>query len=172
MTAKPPPPKVRCTALRADGQPCRAWALRPRPGQPPPSRPRCAAHRHRHDAPSAEAAAIQPIILNAPSPDALYDAGFSDDEFNAIEALAAPDLPKSEIRGVRVLLRRLFLDPRFDEEMTGYEMEQRALAFFKGAELVAHLLQAQRDLQDGGDALHPAISAALDDIGEELGIKL
>lgn len=46
--------KQSCTALRLDGQPCRAWAMPAMAGYAP----RCAAHR--------EQEALEPMVVSAP----------------------------------------------------------------------------------------------------------
>src|SRR5690554_1578969 len=119
--------KRRCTALRADGAPCRAWAVRA--SQTESDGPAlCAAHG------GLARRGLAPIVMEARREGRLYDAFFSDEEFLALEALAEEQSLESEVRLVRVALRRLLEDFGREYGLRGVELERRALTLYKGAE--------------------------------------
>ena len=160
--------KRRCGARRADGGACRAWAMRSGDG-----RARCVAHREE----PARALFVPPVrapfVRPAPLENKLYDDFFSAQERVALGAMPPEQALESEVRLTRILLRRLFAESHPARAMDGAEMERRALALFKGAEMVAHLLQVQyKLLGDEGDGVPPVIAAALDALSEEWGIDL
>ena len=168
--------KRRCTALRADGEPCRAWAVRgPADGQS--DRPTlCVAHRgaaSRALAPQVVAShTVAPIVVDAPRQASLYDDYFSDEEYAALAALAKEDSLGSEIRLVRVVLRRLLADIGPEFGLRGIDLEKRAVVLYKGTELVGRLLQQQRALGDGDGGFQAVMEQALTELGEEWGIEL
>ena len=171
MTTSTPSPKRRCIARRADGQPCRAWAVRPKVTGASKvsvtSPPLCVAHGGVNPPP------LIPTVVNLPRADGYYDDHFDDEEFAILQAVAPETLLQSEIMLIRVVLRRLLVE--FDKKhgLTGRDLEARAQALFRGAELIAHLLQHQRVLQGiGDDGLSPDIAQALDELSDELGMEL
>lgn len=189
--------KRHCTALRQDGEPCRAWAVRHSVAR---GKPLCVAHGgsarplpaagergqpavwdlpHDPDGPwPSPAQDPAPLVLDPgeealPWDRGLYDAGFDEEEFAIVRACGHENSPQAEIALVRVVLRRLFVDWKpGDLAGDGEAMERRALILFKGAEVVGQLLQIQHYLQNDGDGLHPDIGAALDALGDELGLAL
>lgn len=159
--------KRRCTALRADGEPCRAWAVRGT-GTGQEDRPTlCAAHG------GLASAAQTAIVVEAghevrfEGVGRQYDDHLSDLEFAILEAAGRERSLEGEVRLVRVALRRLFAD--FG---AAGEIDRRAETLFKGAELVARLLKYQRELEEGENVLGSAIEQALAELGEEWGLRL
>lgn len=180
------PQSRRCTALRRDGQPCRAWALRqPRDhaGQHPPL---CAAHAPKekdaqsapvaddaHDRPAALATHQgQPPVINLGSGQAFYAPAFTDEELGALEAITESNSLVGEIMMVRGLIRRLLLDFRVQGAVKANPLDRRAGTLFNGALVVMQLLQAERELEIDADGVPRPIAEALDEIGEEWGIDL
>lgn len=102
----------------------------------------------------------------------LYDDFFSDEEFLALEALAEEQSLESEVRLVRVALRRLLEDFGREYGLRGVELERRALTLYKGAETLARLLRQQRELKDDENSFEAVMKKALSELHDEWGIEL
>lgn len=155
--------KQTCTALRLDGQPCRAWAMPAMAGYAP----RCAAHREQE-----ALEVLQPLVASAPREGALYDDLMDDLEYAALSAVPRQSSLHGEVRMVRVSLRRLFAATASPDALDGTTLESHSLALFKGAVTVAQLLMNERLLQgDEEDEARGAIAQALAEISAELDLE-
>lgn len=157
--------KRRCTALRADGAPCRAWAVRGTGQEDHPTL--CAAHGGLASATQTAMVVEAGHALGFEGVGRQYDDHLSDLEFTILEAVGRERSLEGEVRLVRVALRRLFAD--FG---AAGEVDRRAETLFKGAELVARLLKYQRELEEDKDSFEAVIEQALAELGEEWGIEL
>lgn len=170
----------RCSALRRDGQPCRAWARRAPDGHSLYDPPLCTWHApqeggaEQHPPPPQPPAAAteQGIVIDPGSGRAFYAPFFEDAELKALGAIREPNRLEGEIMLVRGAMRWLLVDAQRKESLTGHALERRTGRLFAGTETLARLLQAERELEKGADGIPLPIAEALDEIGEEWGIEL
>lgn len=107
-----------------------------------------------------------------------YGSQFSAEELSDLVEQAQDRTLGDEIALARVVLRRLmkFLDSDGGDKDEGVSLEQvRAIApvALAGTRTVARLLKDAQALSKGtGDGVSDAIAAALDELGDEWGIKL
>ena len=151
--------------MRADGEPCRAWAVRAASDEHADRAALCVAHGGR------ELATPGPVVV-APREGSVYDDIFGDAEYAALEASVIDASLKSEIKLGRAVLRQLLMDARKEQGLTGAALDGRAIVLFRGLEVLARLFRDQQVLESREDGLHPAIGLALDALSEELGMAL
>lgn len=155
---------VRCTAIRADGSPCRAWSVR---GSDPP---RCAPHgggqrpvgapRGNQNARSHGFYADTGILSSA--------AGDDDVDLGSTIELVIADL------SVKQALLSQYID-RLREDPNADSRDLCRLLSIHGANAsrLGRLLRDQQVLRgDGHDLLQQAINTALDELSAELGVEL
>lgn len=163
MTTRKQPLNRACTATRADGQPCRAWA---RHDSNPPL---CAAHSD----PAPHSPSGPPPSEPGDLGDGhLYDHNFSDQEQARLQSLTHERSLSSEVRLIRVIVDRLTQDLGPQHDLTRADILNTVAALYKGAHMIGKLWKLQVEIEKGGDDIHPAIASALDEIGEEWNIDL
>lgn len=138
----------RCSALRKDGRPCRAWAVR---GSDPAL---CANHLDRE-----------------PEASGFYERSYSIEEAaDLLYKTAEKDL-KEELGVTRVTLRRAL--EQMQQELDAAEYARLIELIFRGAHTIADIMRAQNSLSGGGeDFVPPVIGEVLTEIGNERGIEL
>ena len=145
------PLRGRCTALTANGSPCRAWAAR---GSEPP---RCAAHSGKSGAPAGSPSRLKHGQYAAPGPDV---------DLTTIDGVIA-DLADRQAR-LTAFLERVLVE--------GGDVIEVAKVFAlhgQNASRLGRLLRDKRALSgQSADGLLEAIGVALDEISTELGIRL
>lgn len=150
-----------CTARTKSGRPCKAYAMA---GTRPP---RCVAHR---DVTLTDPAPSEPPAA-AKERAGFYDATYTIEEVADLVANAAADSLEDEIAAVRVAVGRVM--KQLNEKLEPAEFNKLARLAFTGANTMARLMQAQHTLGDQSTAgLARAISQALDELSEELGVEL
>lgn len=163
----------RCSARRADGEPCQAWAIR---NSHPPL---CASHRscasHRGRVEDRRPASSRPGSLTSikdNSPDrGFYTPNYSIEEIVDLVNLTVDDTLDDEVAAARVALRRVM--EQFRQELTPLEYGRLSALVFRGTDTIARLLRVRRQLTgDAGDAYARAIGEALDQLAREWNIKL
>lgn len=181
--------KRRCTALRKDGKPCRAWAVH-KGLQVGPARPGgaggdgkarpalCSAHGglapfSAVEATVSEKGTLEPIVVEAFQAGRFYDDLYKDHEFAALQVMEHEMSVMGEVGLVRVALRRLMVDFGTEHGLAPSEMNERAVVLFRGAEAVARMVQLERGLApEDEDEIPEWMASALDDLGEEYGLEL
>lgn len=154
----------RCTATTKNGQQCQAYAVRRS------SPPLCSVHLKKNEGAGA------PVGNQNARKHGFYGSQFSAEELSDLVEQAQDRTLGDEIALARVVLRRLmkFLDSDGGDE--GVSLEQvRAIApvALAGTRTVARLLKDAQALSKGtGDGVSDAIAAALDELGDEWGVKL
>lgn len=168
--ATPNPQSRRCTALRRDGQPCRAWALRASLHPP-----RCAVHTSQDEqAPPTDLTTHQdhPSAITLDGNKAFYAPGYTAEELGAVSAITQPNSLSGEIMMVRGQLRRLVIESRTDPPHNAITADHRAAILFTGARTIANLLTAERQLELTPEGIPLPIAETLDEMSEEWGIDL
>jgi hypothetical protein len=153
----------RCSAIKADGEPCRAWAIR---GSDPPL---CAAHAGRTGAPPRNRLAEKHGFYSRRGAGSTGPGGAdpgSRPDLTHIEAVVA-DLAERQAQLTEYLAA--LMDRGADVE----EVARLFALHGQNASRLGRLLRDQRALSgESADDLLDAIGKALDEIGEELGIEL
>ncbi len=112
----------KCSATRADGKPCLAWAIRE--SQPP----LCRTHSDLRQGKS------------------FYTRTYTLEEVADLVHLALDHSLDDEVAAVRVAVRRVM--QQLHEELTPTEYARLASAIFTGANTIARLVRTSRDLAD------------------------
>lgn len=186
------PEPRRCSALRLDGEPCRNWSRRDADGAMRFDPPLCVAHAPREDAAQEEASGnkgldadlarvgrdlpalggAEGLVIAPERGEALYAPFFTDDEMAALEALGRHSSLWGEVMLVRGMLRRLLAEPDASRPLQGHRLEQRAATLFAGTDVLARLLQVERQLEIDPEGVPRPIAEALDHLSEEWGVAL
>ncbi|MCI0580864.1 MAG: zf-C3Hc3H domain-containing protein [Chloroflexi bacterium] len=139
----------RCTATRADGQPCQAWAVH---GSDPPT---CVAHTAAGRTPS----------------ESFYGRVYTLEEIADLVARAAGDSLDDELAATRVAIRRVM--EQLHDELPPEEYARLASLVFTGATAIARLLRAKRAISGlAADGIAGAIAQALNELSNEWNIEL
>jgi hypothetical protein len=150
-----------CTAETQTGRPCRAHAMR---GTEPPL---CVVHRQA----AASRSPDPPLDREEETGHGFCAADYTVAEIADLVANAADDTLEDEITAVRIATRHVM--KRFSQKLDPAEFRQLTRLLFTGANTLARLLRTQRALSDESDAgLADAISQALDELSQELGVEL
>ncbi len=129
---------LKCTATRADGKACQAWAIRE--SQPP----FCRTHSDLRQGKS------------------FYNRTYTLEEVADLVHLALDHSLDDEVAAVRVAVRRVM--QQLHEELTPTEYARLASAIFTGANTIARLVRTSRDLADDtADKFLKAIRQVLDE---------
>lgn len=154
----------RCSERNANGQPCRAWAIRES------NPPLCSTHAKRN------AGAGAPRGNNNRQKHGFYGRVYTLEEIADLVAYAADGSVVDELAATRVAIRRVLeklTDKGPDEELELEDYARLAALVFTGANTVARLLKAQRVLSgEAADSLAGAMGTVLSELGQELGIDL
>ena len=150
---------VKCSKKRADGKPCRAWALRE---SDPPI---CATHDGRTGggAPKGN----QNRVVHG-----FYGRSFTLEEIADLVAYAVDMTLEDELAMVRVAVRRVMV--KLKEEILLLEDFARLVKLvFGGAMTIARLLRAKRILSgESADSISAAIAIVLDELTAEFEMEL
>ena len=155
----------KCSALKSDGQPCRAWARRD--GDPP----LCAAHSDWDDPKKKPNNRRSEAITENNLTTGIVNRRYSlEDIAELLNKNADFDL-KDELTTARVAVR--WLVRHLEEELTPHEFAHLAGVIFTGTNSIVRLLQAQQDLgEDEASEIARAFNQALDELSQELGLQL
>ena len=147
----------KCSGRRADGKPCRCWALRE--SDPP----LCYVHtKARYD--SAVEGPKQ-------AKQGFYSSTYTLKEIADMVGLAMDDTLDDELAASRIAVRRVM--QQLHEELSADEYAHMAGIIFRGTNTIARLLRVNRELSEEMDTQFAAgIGEALDMIGPEIGIDL
>jgi hypothetical protein len=155
----------KCTASRADGRPCRAWARR----NSDPSR--CNVHARSGDRSAAVLGTPAEPGAHGDVRDGFYDGRFTLQEIADLVTKNAGDDLTDEVAAARVAVRRTL--QHLEEALTPGEFAHLAQIIFTGTNTIVRLLQAQQDLADPhADRFYQAIGQALDEMSGEKKTKL
>jgi hypothetical protein len=157
----------RCSARKADGKPCRAWAIR---DSDPPL---CAAHRGlvEDQLPALSKPSALTSIKDQFPDRGFYSPNYSIEEIVDLVNLTVDDTLDDEVAAARVALRRVM--EQFRQELSPLEYGRLSALVFRGTDTIARLLRARRQLTgDAGDAYARAIGEALDQLSREWNIEL
>lgn len=151
----------RCTATTKNGQQCQAYAVR---GSSPLL---CSAHSKRNSGAGA------PVGNQNAVKHGFYSGQFSAEELSDLVSQAQDRSLDDEIGLARVVLRRLMKYLDSGEALNVEQIRAIAPVALAGTRTVARLLKDAQALSKGtGDGVADAIAAALDELGDEWGIKL
>lgn len=147
----------RCSGRRADGKPCRGWALR---GSDPPLCYFHAQKQSRHEEVDA-----------APASKSFYSPAYTLAEIADLVGLAMDGSLDDELAATRIAVRRVM--EQLQEELTPDEYAHMANLIFRGTNTVARLLRIKKSLsKELDEELAVGIGEALDIISGEKGIEL
>ncbi len=155
----------KCTAIRSDGQPCKAWAVR---GSDPAL---CSVHKR----PASKPARSQPkaggkvirIETGVVKPACPYTL----EQIAGLLRENADGSLEDELVIARLAVRRLM--SQLEEELTPHEFAHLAGVIFTGTNTIVRLLKSQRDLDNHSAAdIARAMIQALDETSREMGIPL
>ncbi|HET6444437.1 MAG TPA: hypothetical protein VFI27_07630 [candidate division Zixibacteria bacterium] len=147
----------RCSGRRADGKPCRGYALR---SSDPPL---CYAHARIAQSQNEE---------ESSSPGAgFYSRCYTLEEIADMVALALDDSLEDELAATRIAVRRVM--QQLHEELSVDEYAHMAGIIFRGTNTVARLLRINKALSKENDSeIATGIGEALDLIGPEYDLEL
>jgi hypothetical protein len=147
----------RCSGRRADGKPCRCWALRE--SDPP----LCYVHtKVRTEETEEESKAAK---------QSFYSPTYTLKEIADMVGLAMDDTLDDELAASRIAVRRVM--QQLHEELSADEYAHMAGIIFRGTNTVARLLRINRELSEEMDIqLAAGIGEALDMLGGEIGLDL
>ena len=164
----------RCTALKKNGRPCRAWA---RKGSDPP---RCRHHAGIKvtltEGPAGRSkrrAARQRVVEKPPERDvtAFYGRTFTLEELMALINLALDHSLNGEVAAARVAVRRIL--QQLGEQLTPAEYARLASLVFTGTQTIAQLMKARKVLsEEEAEKISSWMGEALDQIGKVKGMEL
>ena len=147
----------KCSATRADGKPCQAWAIRE--SQPP----LCRAHSGRQR--------LEQETDDERQRKNFYRRTYSLEEVADLVHLALDHSLDDEVAAVRVAVRRVM--QQLHEELTPTEYARLASAIFTGANTIARLVRTSRDLADDTrDVIRSVIEQVLDEQSGDWQAKL
>ncbi len=147
----------RCSDRRADGRPCRGWALKE--SEPP----LCYAHTRMHSEDSKD-------VPNAVKK-SFYNSSYTLEEIADLVGLAIDDSLEDELAATRIAVRRVL--QQLKEELSPDEYAHMAGIIFRGTNTVARLLRVQHALSKEADQLIASwIGEALDSLGGDFGLEL
>ncbi len=155
----------KCSALRSDGQPCRAWARRDK------DPPLCAAHSEWDDTIEEPVKTRDEAIATSNLSADIANRRYSlEDIAELLNGKADFDL-QDELTTARVAVR--WLVRHLEEELTPHEFAHLAGVIFTGTNSIVRLLQAQQDLgEDEANEIARAFNQALDELSQELDMQL
>ena len=151
--------KTKCTALTAQGKPCRNWAM--------PGSDKCRSHRDRELGPRG--AGAPPANQNAHK-HGFYSKFLTETDLLAMATATGGDL-LDEVAFTRVMVGKLAeMITDTDDVAMAVKLSD---AMFRGTGRIAMLLKAQRALNpDTADTVTGAIAAALDELGTQWDLDL
>lgn len=176
--------KRRCGARRADGERCRAWAVRPeKGGRGPGEQPLCSAHGGlQHKSPIEPVAPgalmheeLEAIVAELQAQD-LYADKLDQREVALMLAVLKEHLPEAELALARLTLRRM-LGYMNEEEMSTAARIELGDTLVKGAERITGIagkVQAmlEQKKQKEDDGIPSWMARALDSLGKEWDLPL
>ena len=147
----------RCSGQRADGRPCRGWALRE--SDPP----LCYVHTKYGTGEAEEE--------SKSAKQSFYSPTYTLEEIADMVGLAMDDTLDDELAATRVAVRRVM--QQLQEELSADEYAHMAGIIFRGTNTVARLLRINKALSKEMDAQFAAgIGEALDYLGGDFGLDL
>ena len=154
--------KRRCSGRRADGRPCRGWALKE--SEPP----LCYVHAKQAASRAKSAGAGE---REEPEKQDFYSRHYTLEEVADRVGLAMDDSLDDEIAATRIAVRRVM--EQLKKELTADEYAHMASLIFRGTNTVARLLRVRRSLsEDMQSEFEQGIGEALDVVGDDVGLDL
>ncbi len=149
--------KRRCSGRRADGRPCRGWALRE--SDPP----LCYAHSRDGSASDDD--------NTIPAKQDFYSRYYTLEEIADMVGMAMDNTLDDELAATRIAVRRVM--QQLKKELTADEYAHMASLIFRGTNTVARLLRIKRSLSKEMESdFEAGIGEALNSVGDEVGLDL
>lgn len=149
--------KRRCSGRRADGRPCRGWALRE--SEPP------LCYAHSRDGYGGDDDSTIPAKQD------FYSRYYTLEEIADMVGMAMDNTLDDELAATRIAVRRVM--QQLKNELTADEYAHMASLIFRGTNTVARLLRIKRSLSKEMESdFEAGIGEALNGYGDEVGLDL